>query len=299
METGSIFIGGLSYSGKTYLRLMLLAHPNLVITRRTKMWTRYYGRFGDLASPENLEPCLEAMLQAKHIQALQPDPERIRREFAQGPQTYGRLFALFHTHHAQRVGKPRWGDQLGRVEAFADPIFAAYPDAKMIHMVRDPRVRTAANISTSRYRRAKLGWETAAWRRSAQLAHRNGQQYPNHYLILHYETLLTYPEKTLRQVCAFLDETFTPAMLNVENVPYMHNRIDHNDSNRLREESITAREIALLQMSADKEMKKLHYVPQTPQLSAEDYLLLPVVDWPLSLAGQLFWWMREGKQSQS
>ena len=30
-----IFIGGLSYSGKTPLRIMLSAHPNILLTRRT------------------------------------------------------------------------------------------------------------------------------------------------------------------------------------------------------------------------------------------------------------------------
>ena len=36
-----------------------------------------------------------------------------RREFAQGPATYERLFALFLVHFAEREGKPRWGAQTG------------------------------------------------------------------------------------------------------------------------------------------------------------------------------------------
>ena len=78
MSNGPIFIGGLSFSGKTQLRLLLGTHPNIVITRRTRMWTRFYGRFGDLSRPENFERCLEAMLRNKHICALNPDPARIR-----------------------------------------------------------------------------------------------------------------------------------------------------------------------------------------------------------------------------
>lgn len=293
MGTGPVFIGGLSYSGKTYLRLMLMAHPNLVITRRTKMWTRYYGRFGNLSHNDNFERCLQTMLRAKHIQALQPDPDRIRREFWQGPPMYGRLFALFHAHHAERVAKPRWGDQLGRVEAFADPIFAAYADAKMIHMVRDPRVRTADTLAASRYRRAKLGWETAAWRRSARLARRNAKQYPGRYQIVHYEDLLSRPEETVRHVCRFLGESFEPQMLTVETVPGLPHGVAANGGGQ----SIADREVVLLQASAGSEMAALAYPPRSLQLSVSDSVLLPLVDWPLHLAGQTLWWVQQGRKS--
>src|SRR5262245_50478355 len=116
MNGGPIFIGGLAHSGKTELGLMLSAHPNIVLTRRTYMWTRFYNRYGDLNRSDNFERCLTAMLRHKYMQVLEPDPERIRQEFWQGPPTYTRLFALFQEHYAERVGKPRWADQLGFIE---------------------------------------------------------------------------------------------------------------------------------------------------------------------------------------
>lgn len=294
METGPIFIGGLSYSGKTYLRLMLSVHPNMVITRRTKMWRRYYGRFGDLADPENFERCLKAMLQAKHVQELQPDPARIRREFFQDSPTYANLFSLFHAHHAERLGKPRWGDQMGKVEEFADIIFKAFPTARIIHMIRDLRERCQVSISTPRYRRAKLGWETADWRHSARLAQRNKEQYPGRYLIVNYEELLGCREKTLRKICAFLNETFLPAMLNVDGVAEMENSQPDKD----RSETVPDRETALLQASARNEMAAFDYQPHPVHISAPDLFLLTFVDWPLNLAGQALWWVREGSGRQ-
>ena len=139
MSFGPIFIGGLAFSGKTQMRLMLSSHPNIAMTRRTYMWTRFFNRYGDLGHSENFERCLTALMQQKHIRVLEPDPDRIRREFWQDAPTYARLFALIHKHYAERLGKPRWGDQLGFVERFAAPIFSALPSAKMIHMIRDPR----------------------------------------------------------------------------------------------------------------------------------------------------------------
>lgn len=293
MSNGPIFIGGLSHSGKTELRIMLEQHPNLSMTRRTKMWPRYYGRFGDLSYIANFEACLVTMMRSKHIRALSPDLDRIRYEFSQGPQTYGALFALFHQHHAEQKKKKRWGDQLGSVEAFADPIFAAYPDAKMIHMVRDPRARTAeVNIGASRNRSAKLGWEAAAWRNSIALAQRNSEQYSSQYKILDYDLLLCKPKETMKVVCDFLDEQYVPEMLTAL-------LFSENGNRHAKAAAITNREIALMQLSVNKEMQQFNYTPRSLHLSPGDYIALSVLDGPLSLAGRVFWWIRNGRRGSA
>jgi hypothetical protein len=214
MESRPIFIGGLSFTGKTQLRMMLSAHPDILIARRTHLWDRFYGRFGDLGEPKNFERCLEAMLAAKPIQELAPNLEQLRREFAQGPATYERLFAGLHAQNAARAGKKRWGDQLGFIERYADRIFAAYPSARMIQMVRDPGTRSGESRETSHRLVGRIGWETAQWLRSAQLAKRHQERYPGRYLVVQYEQLFTRPEETLRRICDFLEEEFQPEMLD-------------------------------------------------------------------------------------
>ncbi|MDI9547716.1 MAG: sulfotransferase, partial [Chloroflexota bacterium] len=116
MERGPIFIGGTGRSGKTWMRFMLSSHPNICLSRRANLWTDHDGRYGDLARVANLERCLDTLLRSKHIQFLNPDADRIRREFRHGPATYARLFALLHEHYAEQQGKPRWGDQTEMIE---------------------------------------------------------------------------------------------------------------------------------------------------------------------------------------
>lgn len=202
---GPIFLAGLAHSGKTPLRIALDAHSNISMTRRTYMWTRFYGRFGELTRPDALERCLDAMVRDRGIRELEPDVARVAREFAEGEQSYGRLFALFHAHHAERRGKVRWGDQLGMVEAFADPIFEAYPEATIIHMIRDPR-RSGSSGGVSHI--GRLGWATGRWLTSAHLAERNRARYQDRYAVVRYETLAGDPEQTLRDILATLDEEF-------------------------------------------------------------------------------------------
>ena len=203
---GPIFIGGLSSSGKTQLRSVIGAHPELSMTRRTYLWDRFYGRFGDLGRERNLERCLRTVLADDRVRKLEPEPPALRAAFAAGERTYARLFALLHEQYATRRGRRRWGEQLGFVERFARPIFAAHADARMIHMIRDPR---DARLDA---RRGRTGWETARWLRSARLAERNADTYGERYRIVRYEAFRADPERTVVEICAFLGEDVLPPM---------------------------------------------------------------------------------------
>ena len=127
------------------------------------MWRYFYQRYGDLSHPEHFESCLAAMVSFKRMRHLQPDPDRIRQEFWQGEPTYGRLFALFHEHHAQRAGKSRWGDKSLHTEYHADKVFAEFPSAKMIHMTRDPRDRCASMQKRYERNEGRVAAATRRW----------------------------------------------------------------------------------------------------------------------------------------
>lgn len=218
-DHGPVFIGGIQRSGKTYLRFMLSSQSPLVFTRRTNMWPNIYNRFGDISQAGNFERCLAALMQNKHIRALEPDIELIRQEFWHGIPSYARLFALIHKQYADQRGKLRWGDQTELIERFADLIFDAYPDAKIIHMIRDPRDVYEASLARNPLDKKKVGDLTARWLYSASLATRNHRVYPDRYKIVRYESLISQPEETLGDVCRFLGIEYKPAMLRMEDVP--------------------------------------------------------------------------------
>jgi len=289
VSAGPIFIGGLSFSGKTTLRLMLSSHPLIALSRRTYMWQRYYGRFGDLSRPENLERCLEAMLARKSIQVLSPDPERIRREFWRGPATYGRLFALIHSHFAASVGKRRWGAQIGLIEEYADVIFADYPTARMIHMIRDPRARHGSASIANRQRAGKIGWETARWLHSAGLARRNETRYPGRYLVVGHETLLADRESQLRDICDFLDERFDPAMPTMESAVRFGDPKPVTETKASPSKQIPSRDLAFTQAYAGRHIADFGYVLRPVRLSFKDQLLFNVFDRPANLASMFAW----------
>jgi hypothetical protein len=271
LHGGPIFIGGVERSGKTYMRLMLSAHPDIVVSRRTNMWPDFYNKYGDLGRLLNLERCLEAMLRHKHIRSLGPDADRIRRDFWQGFPTYGRLFALIHEQYTETVGKRRWGDQTELIEQFAGPILTAYPDAKIIHLIRDPRDRHEAALSEKSRRRNGVGYTTARWLYSANLACRNQRNYPSGYKVVRYESMVLRPEETMAEVCQFLGESYTPAMISMESAPRFKNK-RHPDSepgsSPLSAEFIgrfhsglSGSEVAFIQKYAGRQMSDYGYRP--------------------------------------
>jgi len=169
MNETCVFVGGLDRSGKTYMRFMLESHPDFIFSKRTNMWTRYYKKFGSLDQGENFQRCLDAMAKNKHIQALEPDFGQIRADWQKGPWSYPRLFELIHTQYMARHKKNIWGDQTEFLERYAPQILQAYPGAKFIHLLRDPRDRYEAILNKS-VKRHSPGIATARWLLSASLA---------------------------------------------------------------------------------------------------------------------------------
>ncbi len=280
MTGGPIFIAGPDRSGTTLLFALLASHPNISMVRRTNMWRYFHKRYGGLSEPKNFERCFGDMLRYNRIQNfLRPDAERIKREFSLGSPTYGRLFALFHQHHAERLGKTRWGDKSLHTEHYVDEVLAEFPDAKILHMARDPRDRYASVRKRHGRDTPRLGGANGRWLFSMNRAIRNQKKYPDQYKIVRFEDLALEPESTLKDVCAFIGEEYVPEILT------MSGAMDHRDGGgnssfgKIEPGKISSKpigryhsvlsqvEIACIQMFTGKFMQKLGYERMPVKLS--------------------------------
>jgi hypothetical protein len=224
-----IFVTGPDRSGTSLMYALLGSHPNVSMVRRTNIWRWFHGRYGDLRADDNFERCLDAMLRYRRMSVLEIDADRVRNEFWMGPPTYGRLFSLVHEHRAQRIGKPRWGDKSLHAEHSASDVFAEFPRAKMIHLLRDPRDRHASVVKRYPDREKGIAGTTASWISSTRAGRRNLRQHPDRYLMIRYEDLAREPETTMRAVCEFIDEPYDAAMLTMQDTPD-HGEIGGNSS---------------------------------------------------------------------
>lgn len=278
-DPNPVFVSGTNRSGTTLMYALLATHPNLSMVRRTDMWRYFYGRFGDLSQPENFEHCLRTMLSYKRIVNLKPDPERIRQEFWQGEASYGRLFALIHQHNAERSGKTRWGDKSLHTEEYADQIFSEFPQARIIHVIRDPRDRYASVKKRLNATSRRIGVDTVKWLASVRIARKAAERYPDRFMIVRYETLAQQPEETLQLVCDFIGEPYTPEMLTMSGARRYHEAgantsyekvkpgvISTRSIGRFRQ-VISAWEIAFIQTFARRTMAEFGYELEPTSLS--------------------------------
>ena len=87
MQNNPVYIAGLERSGTSLMYALLASHPRIAMTRRTYLWFHFYKQFGDLVDDNNFERCIQSMMTYKRLIKLEPDPERIRREFLSIIQT--------------------------------------------------------------------------------------------------------------------------------------------------------------------------------------------------------------------
>jgi hypothetical protein len=305
MERGPVFIGGAERSGTSLLYALLTSHPNISLTRRTNLWAYFNNQYGDLGRPENLERCLAALMRYNRFLVLKPDPEEIRQEFWKGQPSYGRLFEIIWKQFARRTGKSRWGDKSLNSERFADEIFRAFPNARILQIIRDPRDRYASALKRWKTIRGRAGSGTAIWLTSVRLGERNCQRYPGQYRIIRYETLAAQPEETLREVCAFIGEEYSPAMLAMEGAENFreeggNSSYGQRDPGQISTSSIgrfrkmlKQQDIAFMQALAGREMLRYDYPLVPVQLPVKERLLFRLVDLPLNFARLKAWQIRE------
>ena len=208
------FIVGAQRSGTTMLRLMLNSHPNLFVPFESKFITEYYRRleeYGDLSEKNNIHRLLQDIAKEPFVKKGKLI-ENQQAVITKSISTYAELISEIFSTAAQDMGKIRWGDKTPSYVTEIDIIHKLFPNAKIIHLVRDGR-DVAVSLS-------KLDWGTTHiprlandWRWKTILAHKMGAMLNGNYLEIKYEQLVKNPRIVLQKICDFLDEPYSDEML--------------------------------------------------------------------------------------
>ena len=252
-----IFIGGLYRSGTTLMRRLLNSHPHIACGPDSRLFqrdNRLEGIYTDLRT-------------------IWPPGLDLRYAFA--PHTVDHMMAgLIHAvmmPYCQQQGKPRWAHKTPETILFIDTLFALFPAAQFIHMIRDPRdafcsVREKYCSVQEKATKYKPGWATITpeltageWCRriNCGLAWR---ERPERYREVRYEELVSQPEATLRSLFTFLGEPWASSVL--ENKPIFSTSVG-----RWRSE-LSAAEVAEIEGVAGETMRTLGYPLSTTSLSS-------------------------------
>lgn len=211
-----VLICGVGRSGTSLLHSMMNAHPELCFPPETHFFRRYVarGRLGpDWDEAQRLR--LLAHLQADEDfgrVGIAPEQLLADRLADEGPAG---VFRALLREVAQRASKSRVGDKDPKNIDSLHALHAAFPDAYVIHVIRDPR-----DVLLSRMRAAwsasRPWWmHPLIYREQIKRGKRHGRElFGERYLELRYEDLISDAEAQLRRVCEHVDLEFDLAMLS-------------------------------------------------------------------------------------
>lgn len=268
-----IFIIGCARSGTTMLQLMIHSHPRLAMPAETRFLLQLYDkrkRFGDLRNPENADRVADFIIDRRksRFKDLFLEPEPVRKRIHEAPATMGSAIGAVFEAFAQDNGKQRWGDKRPSYIHHVPKILAMFPDAQIIHIVRDGRDSISSLLSMS-WQKGGLNSAIYRWKRAVEVGEDLRKSLPpDQYFEFRYEDVVADAETQLRKLCAFLDEDFDPLMLEyyrVSEVPewktwHPNTRQPVNDSSLRRwEKELSAGQIRLVETVLGRHLKSHGY----------------------------------------
>jgi hypothetical protein len=117
-------------------------------------------------------------------------------------------------------GKPRWAEKTPGNVAHMTRITAFWPDARILHVIRDPRDVYASHVAAGKTRSAHDF--VRRWSQIMEAAEAQKHQLAglgDNYLELRYEQLVHDPGKVMKTVVSFLDEPWEDQVAIFEGKP--------------------------------------------------------------------------------
>ena len=188
-----VFVVGCQRSGTTMLRLLLDSHSRISCGPETRFL-------------EDLERIVGSDWQRLSQYGF------TQEEWLDRIATF---FGGFQADYARARGKVRWADKSPRYAMRLDFVLRVFPDAQVVHVIRDGR-----DVAVSH--RKRFGYwssvkSTVKWPRYVAAARAAGSRIPpGQYHEVRYESLVSDQEKTMRELMDYLGETFEPEMLDFE-----------------------------------------------------------------------------------
>lgn len=250
------FVCGHRKTGTTLLVALLDSHPELMtIPTDSGFFYAYYPVYeqGDYTIQEKkcriIERCLSEFGQfLENIEGnrgLNFSIKDMEREFdrltesARG-DTRELLLAMAmtyrHTSPLPIALQKRWVEKTTSTEIYAARIKRWFPEAKFIHIIRDPRDNYGSlksgwekryknfndrieRLLQSHLERGLLGMNLARW---------NAERFGDDYLVMKFEDLTSDPEKEMQRVAGFLNISFDEILLkpSVWGLPWAGNNFE-------------------------------------------------------------------------
>ena len=275
-ENRPIFLVACPRSGTTLLSVLLHAHPRIAMPPETRFLLPAYrnrATYGDLRVVANRRRlAIDLLEDPGRFHELQLDREAMIEKIVAAPPTLGSAFGTIWREFAHSRGKVRWGEKRPAYWRDMGVILRLFPDAQVVHLVRDGRACVASLKRVHWWTTGAVG-AMSSWTLADAHLRRLGRRLPaDRYYRMRYEDLLDDPRRELTRLCEFLGEEFDEAMLDhtraaddiVASYKTWHQRtrgaLDRQRVEAWRTE-LTPQEIGLFETVARRALRRNGYEP--------------------------------------
>ena len=214
-----IIVLGCPRSGTTLVQVMLHSHSRIAIAPETRFLVPAYRRrlrFGNLENRTNRGALAEFIVGRGYFFAnLGLDRQETFGCILEGPPTVGSAIGLVLRAYAGRFERPRWGEKRTGYHRHIDVVMRLFPDAQIVHVVRDPRDCVASLRRMPWWKRGSYH-SVSAWAQSVDYTDEAARRWPGLVTRVQYERLVADPNSELERLCAALGEDYEPAMAEPE-----------------------------------------------------------------------------------
>jgi len=213
------FIVGRGRSGTTLLRLLLDTHPSISVAPEAQFIMNLYGKYAGVTKwdDDRILAFYNDLWLEKRLDDWNLNRERLRQDLlACGCRaSFADLCRIVYANYAAIQGKGDavlLGDKNNHYALFVKELMALFPEAKFIHIVRDPR-DTIVSYQSVRFDAGSTCALAYRWNRYNQEILKYSNEYPDRFILVRYEDLVMDPVHHLGRICSFLGVDYNPVML--------------------------------------------------------------------------------------
>jgi len=234
-----IFIIGNPRSGTTLLRLMLNNHQNIIVPPECGFAVWFYEKYHAIRFSESIiDSFVQDVSVARKIETWKLDYAKLREYIiASNVSSYAQAVSAVYEFYGLSIGKNfhRWGDKNNFYLHHIEILYALYPSAQFIHIVRDGR---DIACSYKALRKSKMVSKYAPdlpvdineiareWTENIQKIRQSFEKLsPAQVFEVRYEDLVSQTTQELHRICRFLGEPYDPAM----ELYYVKNQMENQE----------------------------------------------------------------------
>ncbi len=231
-----LFVIGSPRSGTTLVRIMINAHPNLLIPPENGGAIIYwYDKYKDWAKKDlqsnRVRQYVDDLLSTKKIDTWHLAKEDVLQMIHElEPDNYAALSACAYLAYGKKTQNNlhTWGDKNNFLIKHIDTLYELYPDAYFLYFIRDGRdvacsYKALSNKKISGQYAPNLPSNASEianhWVNNNEAALKSFEKIPeNQLLTCYYEDLVQNTEQEAKRICNFVGEPYSTQMLNYNEI---------------------------------------------------------------------------------